>query len=85
MCKSKKKIYIFIAHLILTTAGIYGFAYFPSGWSSFEVGRNAIPIKNFVGNASYIAITLFLIMQFCTSIGVSSVPNMMMSEIFPLK
>lgn len=74
--------------------GIYGFAYFPPGWSSFEVERNAtattptetpIHIEQFVGNASYIAIVLFLIMQFCTSIGVSSVPNIMMSEIFPLK
>lgn len=34
---------------------------------------------------SYYPMILFLVMQFSTSIGVSSVPNMLVSEMFPFK
>lgn len=71
--------------------GIYGFKFFPSGWSSFEPHSNITSHSNseymqeVVGNYSYFALAMFLIMQFFICYGVSSIPNIMMSEVFPFK
>lgn len=57
--------------------GIYGYNFFPSGWSSFEKYSNVTNseyMQEIVGNWNYFALAMFLIMQFCISLGVSSIP-----------
>lgn len=75
--------------MIIFTA-IYGYVFFPSGWSSIETSVNdtstkAAQIKEIVGNWNYFALAMFLLMQFFLSVGVSSVPYFLMMEIFPFK
>lgn len=76
--------------------GIYGWVFFPSGWRSTDAGtssnngteitNNSLEsIRNAVGGYSYFALAMFLIMQFCVSIGVSSVPYQLLFEVFPFK
>lgn len=42
-------------------------------------------VRNFVGNYSYIALALVLIMQFCAKIGIAGMPIMLVGEVFPFK
>lgn len=42
-------------------------------------------IRSVVGNYSYLALGLYLTMQFVTKIGVAGLPHMFASEVFPLK
>lgn len=42
-------------------------------------------IRNEVGNYSYVALGLYLIMQFVTKLGVFGLPHIFTSEVFPLK
>lgn len=42
-------------------------------------------IRKAAGAYNYFALAMFLIMQFCVSIGVSSVPYMLFFEVFPFK
>lgn len=66
--------------------GIYGWIFFPSGWSSDGLTIESQNwIRETVGGYNYFALIMFLIMQFCISIGVSCVPYIVMSEIFPFK
>lgn len=70
--------------------GIYGFIFFPSGWTSFRKvpndGSNKYEdIRQIVGNYSYVALALVLTMQFATKFGVAGMPHMFVSEVFPLK
>lgn len=68
--------------IYLHFAGVYAYQYLPPGTSSF----NEQTVENVNSTEiSYYPMALFLIMQFCTSIGVSSVPNMLISEMFPFK
>lgn len=71
-------------------SGIYGFVFFPRGWTSFrkyphESTNSYEFIRGIVGNYSYLALGLILTMQFATKIGVSGLPHMFASEIFPFK
>lgn len=67
-------------------AGIYGFKYLPPGVISFEAETPSDgTFDNIPAHYSYFPMIMFLILQFCTSIGVSSVPNMLISEMFPFK
>lgn len=70
--------------------GIYGFVFFPLGWSSFrkypyESSSKFDYIRSTVGDYGYIALALILIMQFATKIGVSGLPHIFVSEVFPFK
>lgn len=42
-------------------------------------------IRQTVGIYNYFALAMFLIMQFCVSVGVSSVPYFLLFEVFPFK
>ncbi|XP_055301619.1 facilitated trehalose transporter Tret1-like isoform X2 [Sitodiplosis mosellana] len=42
-------------------------------------------IRHSVGHYNYFALAMFVTMQFCISVGVSSIPYFLMSEIFPFK
>lgn len=69
---------------------MYGWFFFPSGWSSIDTDiknatHNVEVMRETVGNFSYFAIVMFMLMQFCVSVGVSSVPYILISEIFPFK
>lgn len=71
----------------LAFAGIYGFIFFPSDWTSFG---NYTPdqyahMKNIAGNYTYLAFGLILFMEFATKFGVFSLPHTYMGEVFPLK
>lgn len=67
--------------------GIYGFIFFPSGWTSFGkyTPEQYAHLKNTVGSYSYLAFGLILIMEFSTRIGVFGLPHTYMGEVFPLK
>ncbi|XP_055299314.1 facilitated trehalose transporter Tret1-like [Sitodiplosis mosellana] len=77
-----------------------GFTFFPStDWSSFEMASpssasnstitsssmNATALRESVGNYSYLALALILIMQFAVNSGISMVPFILISEVFPFK
>lgn len=75
-------------------SGIYGWIFLPSGWLSIDVGASngttttnvaLESIHQTVGAYNYFALAMFLIMQFCVSVGVSSVPYFLLSEVFPFK
>lgn len=71
-------------------AGIYGFVFFPTGWTSFrkydyESADKYEFIRGVVGNYSYLALVLILTMQFAAKIGVTGLPHMFASEVFPFK
>lgn len=76
---------------MISILGIYGWIFFPRGWTSLDIGSsnsidgNLESIRKTVGGYNYFALAMFLIMQFCVSVGVSSVPYFMMSEVFPFK
>lgn len=70
--------------LILNWTAIYGFAFFPADWTSYDTGKHHI-IKDVVGNWNYFALSMFLFMQFFLSVGVSSVPYFLVYELFPFK
>ncbi|XP_031634375.1 facilitated trehalose transporter Tret1-like [Contarinia nasturtii] len=70
--------------------GIYGYVFCPPGWSSFQDNPEEAPIKynyirSVVGDYGYLALALILVMQFATKIGVSGLPHIYVSEVFPLK
>lgn len=70
--------------------GIYGYILFPKGWMSFQQhptdsANKHEYIRSVVGNYSYLALGLYLTMQFVTKIGVAGLPHMFSSEVFPLK
>ena len=67
--------------------GIYGFIFLPSGWTSFGdyTPDQYANTKNIVGNFSYLALGLIIIMVFATRIGVFGLPHTYMGEVFPLK
>lgn len=66
--------------------GAHGFMSFPSQKTSFQ----DFPIDQ-ISNASdgnvdnYAALLLFIFMQFFVTMGVSSIPNIMLGEVFPFK
>ncbi|XP_055306844.1 facilitated trehalose transporter Tret1-like, partial [Sitodiplosis mosellana] len=65
---------------------IYGWIFFPAGWSSIGLAAESLEsIRYSVGHYNYFALVMFLIMQFCISVGVSSIPFIMMCEVFPFK
>lgn len=74
----------------LKIPGIYGFILLPSGWTSFrkypfESSDKFDYIRGVVGDYGYIALALMLVMQFATKIGVSGLPHIFVSEVFPFK
>lgn len=73
----------------LILVGIYGFYYFPESWTSFKKYPNESNkfklIREIVGDYGYLALVLILCMQFATKIGVSGLPHMFVSEVFPFK
>lgn len=71
-------------------SAVYGYVFFPAGWSSIENTASEATTKNesirdIVGNWNYFALAMFLLMQFFLSVGVSSVPYFLMTEVFPFK
>lgn len=62
--------------------GFYGYQYLPEGHKSFEKS----PVAHLdPKDISVIPTILLCIMQFCSSYGVTSIPPMLLSEIFPFK
>lgn len=74
----------------MAIVGIYGFVLLPPGWTSFrnhpyESSDKFDYIRGVVGDYGYVALALMLIMQFATKIGVSGLPHIFVSEVFPFK
>lgn len=63
--------------------GAYGYRYLPNGAVSFNL--NEEKENNGTENISVFPIASFLALQFFSSLGVSTVPNMLVSEMFPFK
>lgn len=75
---------------MLKFIGIYGFILLPPGWTSFKSTTNDATkhpefVKLLVGDYSYFAFALVLIMQFAAKIGVAGMPNIFIGEVFPCK
>lgn len=64
--------------------GFYGYNVLPAGVSSFENNVNAttaaVPIEE-----NYIAMCMFFSMAFFTSVGITPIPWIILSEVFPFK
>lgn len=73
--------------LIWIPPGVYGFILLPTGWSSFgdHTPETYAYIRQTVGNYSYLALALILLMQFSAKFGVYGLPNVYNSESFPMK
>lgn len=67
----------------LLISGTYGYKYLPNGVVSFNFSEEKG--TNNSGDISIFPIACFLILQFSNSLGVSTVPNMLVSEMFPFK
>lgn len=62
----------------------------PWGWSSefsssISFADGPEYIRNIVGNWNYFALIMFIIMQFSVAMGVSSIPYIVMSEVFSFR
>lgn len=69
---------------------IYGFIFFPLGWSSFkkdpnEPAKDPEQIRHIVGNFNYIALVLVLLSRFCGKAGTDIMPFMYVAEVYPFK
>lgn len=67
--------------MIFCFKGVFGFVNLPSGWTSFN--RQPDEVTEIV--PSYFPLAMFVLMGFGTTVGVSSVPWMLLSELFPFK
>lgn len=72
------------------TSAIYGYIFFPSGWTSAETGASEASskkeiINSIVGNWNYFALIMFSFMQFFLSVGACTIPFYLCDEIFPFK
>lgn len=74
-------------HQFQSVTGIYGFILFPPGWTTFgdHTPETYKYIRQIVGNYSYLALALILLMQFAAKFGVYGLPNVYNSESFPMK
>lgn len=78
----------------MTRIGVYGFVLLPLGWNSVSddaasttivLTESLEQIRHVVGDWNYFALAMFVIMQFSVALGVSSVPYILMSEVFPFR
>lgn len=60
---------------------VYGFLYLPPGWRALVENLNA----EIVGHENLAPLILMIGLAFFTSLGVSAVPWMLLSEVFPFK
>lgn len=74
--------------------GVFGFVFLPSGFSSFDIASNNATLGNLtnfgatresIGRYSYLPLALILIMQFFITIGITTIPSLLTSEVFPFK
>lgn len=67
--------------------GVYGFMFFPSGWTSFRRydSDQLKTIQQNIGNYSYLALATILLMHFTTRFAIHGLPNMFASEVYPFK
>lgn len=70
--------------------GVYGFTFFPLGWTSFkkdpnEPAKDPEQIRQIVGNFNYIALGLVLLSRFCGKAGTDIMPFMYVAEVYPFK
>ncbi|XP_055325703.1 facilitated trehalose transporter Tret1-like isoform X2 [Sitodiplosis mosellana] len=71
--------------LILFGLGIYGFVYLPLESTSFDINLNSTHVDENAPAIQYFPIVAFQMLQCLGNFGVSSIPNMMLSEVFPFK
>lgn len=62
----------------------------PLGFSSFDIASNNATLvdyahSNGIGDYSYFPLALILIMQFFVTIGITTMPSLLTSELFPFK
>lgn len=82
--------FLFFRFLICSFQGVYGFAFFPLGWTSFkkdpnEPARDPEQIRQMVGNFNYIALGLVLILKFCGKAGTDVMSFLYVGEVYPFK
>lgn len=78
-------------HLFHFLLGVYGFIFFPPGWSSFKQHSHAESMTELgeihmkVGRYGYLALICIAMMQFFTKMGISGASLLLVAEVFPLK
>lgn len=65
--------------------GIYGFVVLSNDTTSFDVANNMREDSNETQLHQYLPLIGFNLMQFFTSMGLATIPNILMSEVFPFK
>lgn len=76
--------------IFLIVLGIFGFIFLPTGFSSFDIASKNVTLVNstdfsHIGRYSYLPLALILIMQFFITIGITTMPSLLTSEVFPFK
>lgn len=66
---------------MISFQGTYAYNFIPHEWSSFDK-HEPISVE---GNVNYIPMILFFTLSFFTSVGIASIPWMLLSEVFPFK
>lgn len=66
----------------LILIGLYAYNVLPTGWSSFDKHETSQLV---VGNENYVAMVMFFSLAFFTSVGVTPIPWILLSEVFPFK
>lgn len=67
--------------LTIFLKGAYAYNFIPSEWSSFDK-HEQIPIE---GNINYIPMILFFTLAFFSNVGITPIPWILLSEVFPFK
>lgn len=71
--------------------GAIGFSFLPSGWSSFKncsldiTNTNSSISADYRYSYSHVSLALILVMQFVVCIGISIIPFILISEVFPFR
>lgn len=66
--------------------GIFGFVFLPAGWTSFQNDATQFEsVKGMVGSFGYLALVLFLTLQFASRVGFHSLSAIIMGEVFPFR
>lgn len=66
--------------------GIFGFAYLSLDRISFEIDTKSVILQSNIGSLmQYLPVIALGMLYFFSNLGVTSVPNIMISEVFPFK
>lgn len=66
---------------IISITGAYAYNFIPPEWSSFDKHEPLV----IEGNINYIPMILFFTLAFFSNVGITPIPWILLSEVFPFK